>query len=432
MTATHGASRRLGRAERGLLATDACAPLNLVAIVRFRGPDISSVLPEVLSALQARHAMLRARIDVSRHVPSFAVGPHRPIPLRSVARPHGDAWIACAEDEMNMRFDLGSAPLVRVTYLNGDETSELIVTSSHIIADGPSMANLLDELFAFMSQVISGGRIDADKVLPLGPVPDGAMPQRFRGVSGAMNAAIFGLREGVREVEFRFGTRGSRRATPRSGSCRLIATNLTKDETSALVHEAREHRVTMASVVAAAAGLATLDAFYEDRARPIQVMEWADLRPHLEPPVPPETMGAYISFLRVALKVDSTDGLWTTARNVQHRVAGATTGPDRFVVTKFAGPQARALNRWRTGRFGTVATSFASGHQVERSYGPFDVSQVRACVSNPPIGAELAVVAGISQGELWFDVPYLDSEVTPSLAHHIGSALHSTCLGAIA
>ena len=68
------------------------------------------------------------------------------IPLRIVSRSSGDRWRSEVVGELSEPFEPDAAPLMRVMFLRGPETSELIFTVHHSIGDGLSTLYFVRDL----------------------------------------------------------------------------------------------------------------------------------------------------------------------------------------------------------------------------------------------------------------------------------------------
>ena len=405
--------RRLGAIERALLLESSVQPLNLVAAVRLAGPTLREVLPSALAGLQVRHPLLRARIRDVGSRPSFEVLPDvGVIPIQFAERVDETTWIARYERELSVGFDVAVAPLARCTYVHGiGDRSELLVALHHCAIDGVSADSLLHELLERCEALLDGrvgSRVDP---LALIPAADTLLPVERLGSRGAMQVVRFGAREGAKELRDRALSCAGRRPIPPPSANRVLVSRLSTVDTSAVLGAARRHGITMTSVLCAAMLVEVDRRLYRGRRKLLRVVTFADLRPNLRPPVSAHNMGTYVALIRVSVRVDPNDGLWAVAREVQERLSASLDRGDRFSALRLSAVLARANVRFPSARMADVALSYSPGHRVSLSYGPLRVSELHGCVSNSPTGAEVAAVAGVFDGELWFDVPYLGRDL---------------------
>jgi len=125
---------------------DGRVPIAIVLPIEIHGQLSEERLHNALAGLQAKHLLLRCLIQYKDGRPWFeAQESPPPIPLRILARKNSDDWVReCGNEEARL-FDAG-APLVRLTWLRGEDASELLLTCHHCLCDGASVVTLLREL----------------------------------------------------------------------------------------------------------------------------------------------------------------------------------------------------------------------------------------------------------------------------------------------
>ncbi|MFD8551701.1 hypothetical protein ACFV08_08865 [Streptomyces fradiae] len=183
--------RELSPLERWYWIADRIAPLNVVGRVRLHGPVTGAALRSALTALQARHPLLRVAIEPGGpgEEPRFTPVDDRPIPLdhRVLDDPAaGDAWQRVIDRELvNGRVDWRAGPLATATVLTSPGpdggTHDLILSLLHVIADGTTVISLLRQ----WAELAAGLPVGARAVLP--PAED-LFPAGHRGTAGAAPA----------------------------------------------------------------------------------------------------------------------------------------------------------------------------------------------------------------------------------------------------
>lgn len=137
--------------ERGLYL-DGRTPVIIVFPVKIRGHLAEDRLRHALTRVQAKHPLLRCLIvkdDVEQDDrPWFQLQEQTvpPIPLRIVERKTDEDWQEESRREWTQLFDASRTPLVRVTWLRGQEVSELLLVCHHCVCDGASIVTLLREI----------------------------------------------------------------------------------------------------------------------------------------------------------------------------------------------------------------------------------------------------------------------------------------------
>jgi amino acid adenylation domain-containing protein len=135
---------------------DSGAAYNIPLAVRLRGKLDVSALQASLNTVLERHAALRTVFtaitvgQVIQQILPMTQWLLRVVDLRTC--PAVGRAERCAEllrDELRQRFDLARGPLARALLVKlGDEEHELLLTIHHIVADGWSLALLIDEINA--------------------------------------------------------------------------------------------------------------------------------------------------------------------------------------------------------------------------------------------------------------------------------------------
>jgi Condensation domain len=142
-------SRKLLLLERTMYR-EGCTPFTSVFTIRLRGTLSEPRLRHALAQIQAKHPLLRCVVEGGTDGPSFVLRDRpAPIPLRIVERETGNDWDSEVRREWVTPFRAGPEndrdPLVRMVWLRGSETHELILVGHHCICDGPSGITLLRE-----------------------------------------------------------------------------------------------------------------------------------------------------------------------------------------------------------------------------------------------------------------------------------------------
>ncbi|WP_399120769.1 amino acid adenylation domain-containing protein [Streptomyces sp. KM273126] len=220
-------------------------------VLDLAGPVDGDTLRRAAGRLLDRHAPLRAAFRQRPDgTPVQIITRHAELPWREVDLSTQDGTVRetlgeeVAADERAAGFDLGAPPLVRCALVRlGEQHSRLILTFHHIVADGWSLPVLHRELMAFYGT--------ADPALPE-VTPYRAFLRRLgeqdRDAAGeAWRTALAGLDGPTRLV----GTPADS-APVRPAHVRV---ELSERTTARLAERAREHGVTLGTVVQAAWGL---------------------------------------------------------------------------------------------------------------------------------------------------------------------------------
>jgi hypothetical protein len=141
-----GESRLLGANERFFVAQHRFTATNVVRVIVLEDAPSVGALEAALTSLQARHPMLRARIDGRSLIQDEAPA----LSLRVLQRRDDRHVHELLERLLDTALPLASGPLLEAHYLRSDRTrrAELILVGDHAVTDGVGMNNLCAELLA--------------------------------------------------------------------------------------------------------------------------------------------------------------------------------------------------------------------------------------------------------------------------------------------
>jgi hypothetical protein len=143
--------RRLGSFEHLLWLVDQWTPRHFIFVSRIEGaPIVMGDLRFALLQAQLRHPILRAAIRVNRAgTPEFIPG-EAPIRLRVIQRKDSTQWLQEVESQLAIPFERDDQPLMRVSLVQGEAASEVILAVHHSIGDGLSAALLVRDVLESM------------------------------------------------------------------------------------------------------------------------------------------------------------------------------------------------------------------------------------------------------------------------------------------
>jgi hypothetical protein len=413
--------RPLGGFESAEAWTGESFAYNAVAVVRLSGGLSAERLAAALAEVQRRHPLLRVRLERRGGRWFFATAAGA-VPLRRVERDGDERWRAVVEEELDRRLETDCAPLARcclVALAGDDGACELVLVLHHAIADAASAATICRELLTLCG---GGSLAPVEERAALPPAPDTLFPPRFHGLARYPALAAFLARRLAEEVAYLWRSRGARSAAPAGPAhCRILPVALGEAATRALVRGCRRHRVPLNSALNAALLLAVQEHRYGGRALPLRYFAFADLRPYLEPPPPPETVASYLTTMRFTLGVGRGEGFWQLAGRIGRQLLVSFRRGEKFLFCMTAAPLLRAIIRLRRMRFGSAAVSYTGPLSFPERFGGLEVRGFNAFVSNMPIGAEVTGLARLYRGRLWWDFVTLDADMDEAAARAIAA-----------
>lgn len=180
-TATTDSGRALSPSERWFWIIDRMSPANCTARIRVDGRIPAGRLESAAAALVAEYPLLRMGIsdDAGRN-PWMRPLPAPRIPVRRTQSRDSGAWLRVIDGELAEPFDVAHG-LARITDIvagadSGSEFHDIVLTISHIIADGRSLLVVLRKLIDYAAD--GTGAVAAR---PPVPAADDLIPLSARG-----------------------------------------------------------------------------------------------------------------------------------------------------------------------------------------------------------------------------------------------------------
>lgn len=132
--------------ERMLLGEEN-EPFHVVIPFRLHGVFKEKDIQYALGRLQKKHLWLRANIHLDeKNVPWFAVPELvNPIPIRIVDQKKEEDWQQESMLEWRTPFDYKNKPLIRLVWIKGNDSSDMLLVFHHCLCDGGSGIALLYE-----------------------------------------------------------------------------------------------------------------------------------------------------------------------------------------------------------------------------------------------------------------------------------------------
>ncbi|QLY33327.1 phthiocerol/phthiodiolone dimycocerosyl transferase family protein [Nocardia huaxiensis] len=315
--------RPLSPMERWYWIADQISPLNVIARVRLSGALAESALTRAAADLAAEHPLLRVSIaaDAEGRNPEFVPVYNPEIPIRTVTPTAAatDAWeYEVDTTELGTALDWRTRPLARIVDIahqpgTPGEYHDLILTVSHVIADGTTALALLRDLVEYAAGNPPDG--PAAHRPPLPPLEE-LLPSGFQGVRGLIRAVGTAIADQAVSLVTR-----PRRLEPQtvvdahSRRTRLWHRELSGDQLEALIERCRAEGVTVHGALTAAMALALGRAVAPGQNGRIGIGSPIDFRGELHPVVSPDEAGAYVCTVPSFPRFGEVD-LWDVAREL--------------------------------------------------------------------------------------------------------------------
>ena len=151
----------------------------------------------------------------------------------------------------------------------------------------------------------------------------------------------------------------------------------------------------------------------------MRTFSFADLRPYVEPPLPPENLGLYISMMRYTVDVDGEVDFWSFAKDVHKKIYASLKYGDKFVASEMSETLLKMLVKLDSVRLCASALNYNGTVPVQTQYGEIKVLEMHGFVSPHPFGPEMASQAQLFNEQLFWDFAYLEEDMDRETAKKI-------------
>jgi len=409
--------RVLDPAERYFWLLGHFTSVNAVLIAELDRRIPAEDLGRALAALQRRHPLLRARIEVVGSELVFTEGQGE-IPLTEAPLREDEA--IPVEQMMASAFDPAPSPLARCVYLpiEGRDRSVVVVVVHHAMVDGSAASRLLQQL----CRLVDAGDAALEVVPGSVPTPlHDRLPAELRPPRAVVDvlSQIRAERQGQPEPSaLPFHAREVTAQIPRDDV--LV---LDPEAARRLVAETRAAGGTVTGKIAAALLQSTAALFEDGDARTICLAAATDLRQRVEPPLPEDDMMVAIGMLCTPYLVSAETG-GTLTRTIGEQISREVARGESHLFYRIA----------RIGGFEPTDAGFASFARWVAStpqnitlsnLGVFDHAQDppwvrRLTATMCPGPNQLAfVTASTYRGELVLNVATDTAKLAPPLAERL-------------
>ena len=437
--------RALSPVERWYWIADQVSPLNVVARVHLRGHIAAGVLERAAAALVAEHPLLCVTItsDTDGTNPAF-VPSSQTIPVRRV-HGHECEWERQVDEhELGTSLDWRSGPLVRIVDVVLDSPEgehDLVLTVSHIIADGTTALSLLRRLVEHADRVAPAACVnDPVAARPLVGAPEDLLPAHYRGPRGIVRLAATGLADGLATALAR-----PRRLTPESmvnpsrRRTRLVRRMLTSTQVDTLMRRCREEGVTVHGALAAAMAMVIGPTAAQRASGRICIGSPINFRSELDPPVSADEAGSYVTTVPSIVRFGGDRDLWSIARQINRSLGRrrrfgqhlALLSALRFMCPVSVTKSSKVFGLLERYGPGNVCISNLGRYGFAARIGDWQLSGAQF-IAGVSISGYLVATVNASHEELFWNFTYIDVAVSHRSAQRFADGCVQTLLCAIA
>jgi NRPS condensation-like uncharacterized protein len=248
--------------EKTFLKYDRQSPANVAAIFYLEGIPDADKVEKALNMAKNRHPYLQYHIDRVGDDYCFIHDPEKPVPFTVFEKTDQNFWIKICEEEINIEFDIYKAPMMKAYLIQEEKgNSVLIVSFSHIIADGVNSVQFVRDVIYLLGKLMAGERPTIDplplvrpdtvyfsKPAPVNPDKDIEWVQNdnFRIQPSSPD---WDLNHGI----FSYTLEGTKKRS------RFVPINLSKEESTNIFARCKEKNITINSLLSISLIFAMLD-----------------------------------------------------------------------------------------------------------------------------------------------------------------------------
>lgn len=238
-----------------------------------RGPIVVDAMAEAFRTL------LRVHPAHAGHLSRAADGRHQ---LMVDDFEHGGMWLEKIEDPPSQRLPNQSEALVNLRLKMGEERSELTLYIHHSLADAHHQFALLEQLFGWYTDIVTGAGVGPVKVEPIPESLESVLTAR--GISKRQRFGLERFMPAIFAYDLPPSKRNEGRVGPQSVRVPSATCRLTRQESQSLLDICASRRVSLNAMVAAAILMAEWT-IRDTPNIPIPYTYPVDLRFFLTPPV---------------------------------------------------------------------------------------------------------------------------------------------------
>ncbi len=303
-------------------------PNYVTLVTRINGNIKKEDLEEVLKKLPKIHPLLGVRILITQdHKAWFTNKDVAPLSLKVNNRKSAEQWIEVIEDEYKNHFDFENGPLIKFILLTSPDISDLIIIAQHVICDGISLTNLIQDIILLLREPNRKIR-KIEAILPVAENFPVASSLKFKWKHQIDKFMVMRLnrrwkKQRVLFDEEDYGT--IMEANSQKYNYKIISAELLPIETTVLVNKCRQNDVTVNSAIAVAFLLARQVIRGDSPHQNPRVQIAVNIRNKLKEPAA-NVFGFLASSISFEFRYDANKDFWDNVGQFHRKVLGQLEG----------------------------------------------------------------------------------------------------------
>ena len=129
------------------------------------------------------------------------------------------------------------------------------------------------------------------------------------------------------------------------------------------------------------------------------------------------------SMLRVTVSVPAESDLWSIAAEVNQAITDGARRGDLFSSVVMSATMMRMILGQGKQRMGTTALGYAGPPRLPRTFGSTEIAGLEVFVSNLTLGPEYTAQVRLIDGELRWNIVYLDCDMDRTTAESVAEEM---------
>lgn len=326
-------NRKLSVSETMYMSPESGDDMIMIFVARIEGLIKPHTLRKALNLAQKRDPMLQIRIVESEDGFCFQSEDTPEIPLHVLNKTSEEQWIKTAENEVEKQFPVNVDPLCRVTFISSgqsDKTSEIVVAMHHIICDGISGLNFVDNLLSYCEKVADEEQISEietlealpplEELFSLTPASNNDLKETHNGFDPEVPPPLI--------TEF-----FESQASMSSLSTHFLTRSLSQEMTQKLAKRSKEEGTTLHGALCAAMLFSAAKLAPTDIPIPLSCASSVNLRKYCQPEVSENVLACIGDAVTHNYMLEENTSFWDLARESKSRIVSSMNSGD-FLVNK--------------------------------------------------------------------------------------------------
>jgi hypothetical protein len=158
--------------------------------------------------------------------------------------------------------------------------------------------------------------------------------------------------------------------------------------------------------------LVTNDHVYNGKKELMRVVQFANLRPYLNPPAEASDAGCFIALMRFTVPLSPETNIIRLASSLDREYLNSARKGDKFLYALLSKMLVKKTIRDHKSRLGATALSYGGPIKLKTQYGNTMLTNIHGFITNNCLGSELSGFGKICFGRLSLDINFMPAEIS--------------------